>query len=1043
MTLTRLAKIEEYFHKALTLSRDERPKFLAEVCGNDEALRHEIELLLNYKERSRSPLADSVVTDAVRAIVEVGGESLIGMTLGHYWVRHRIGVGGMGEIYEAEDQRLNRKVAIKLLPSYLIKDKDQVRRLEREAQTASSLNHPNIVTIYELGQAEGVNFIAMEFIEGQTLRDRMSVPIPLHEILNIAIQIASGLAAAHQAGVLHRDIKPENVMFGGDGFVKVLDFGIAKFNQQQRAMLSHKASPELSLPAGTLSYMSPEQAQGKPLDGRTDIFSLGVLLFEMITGSRPFDRDTQLDKLDALIDANEAPMLNALYRDIPNQLQRIVEKALKKNRDERYESTAELLTDLREFDRSASEELNETQRANRMLRQYLSIYAVDKRALIPLTKLQFIRRHSDMERGTQTRELLHRSVGSGLIKIVLVMVSLLLLSAVSAAFFSQGQIWESRRLNDGHQAATRRAIFSPDGKLLVSVGEDGKIIVWDFATRNRMATLADESGVVTTVGFSPDGKRFATAGKSGIVSIWDAERFVKITDLKEHRSAVNSVAFSSDGKILATASEKPDFRTIVWNASTWTKVREFDTGLGYGNLIFSPNSDILLSTTEGKYWELNGGRMSSLEGSISLDWQVLSKDGNHLVGINPAGSIFFWEATPFSKAGRYRLVGQQRGHNDNGRAVAYSPDNRFIASGSEDIVLWDAVTRTKLAHLKYPSVVWSVEFSPDGLFLVATYGDGAILLWDVSEREVVANFGEHSGPVRAVAYSSDGKRIASASEDHSVAIWNSETGQKEANLIGHKARVLAVAFSPDGQWLASCDFDNTIIRWDLKRKRAQWIIRPGAAGSTAIAITRDGRWLITSIGILDGLTGSLVVSFVDREGIPANRPQVRDGIPNIYGAAVSNDGHWLACVSDQGLIVVFDLASHQEGERVLSTNASFISVSFSPDNKSIVTGDDEGRVRLWSVQPLREVAQIGHHASRVKSVAISPDGREVASAGDDSQIYLWDISKRRLITNIGTYTAPVLSVAFSPDGKKLVAGGYDNSLRVFTRHRTLWSYSLD
>ena len=266
-------KVEDVFHAALVLGADQRADFLASACGDDEVLRREVESLLHYKERTQSPLKTPVVEYAFRALAESADESFIGKTIDHYQILSQIGEGGMGLVYAALDQRLNRKVALKFLPASFIKDQEQVRRLHREARAASAFHHPNIVTIYEFGQADSQQFIAMEFVEGETLRQKMSAQIPLHEILNIAIQVASGLAAAHQASVLHRDIKPENVMFGKDGFVKLLDFGIAKFKEQQGpAATASIVDTEASVAAGTLSYMSPEQARGEPLDARTDIF---------------------------------------------------------------------------------------------------------------------------------------------------------------------------------------------------------------------------------------------------------------------------------------------------------------------------------------------------------------------------------------------------------------------------------------------------------------------------------------------------------------------------------------------------------------------------------------------------------------------------------------------------------------------------------------------------------------------------------------------------------------------------------------------------
>jgi eukaryotic-like serine/threonine-protein kinase len=409
-----LSRIEEIFHAARLLSRDERATFLAQSCGEDETLRSEVESLLDCAEQTKNPLKSSVVPDVFHLLFDDDAESLLGKTLGHYQILSSIGEGGMGEVYEAIDLRLNRKVALKSLPASLIKNEEQVGRLRHEARAASALNHPNIVTIYELGQEESLHFIAMELIDGETLRQKQ-LPMPFAEVLSIGIQVASGLSAAHQAGILHRDIKPENIMAAKDGgYIKILDFGISKFKEQQAlAADGTHANPANTFTAGTLSYMSPEQARGEPLDAGTDIFSLGVLLFELVAGERPFSGESETTILHSLLSDADAPSLRNSRENVPADLERIIGKALKKKKEDRYLSAGEMLADLREFDRVAGSELDDIQRANRMLTQYLSIYAADKRALIPLSKLRYIRRHSNLERGERARELLARSLRIG------------------------------------------------------------------------------------------------------------------------------------------------------------------------------------------------------------------------------------------------------------------------------------------------------------------------------------------------------------------------------------------------------------------------------------------------------------------------------------------------------------------------------------------------------------------------------------------------------------------------------------------------------
>jgi len=275
-----------------------------------------------------------------------------GTHFGSYEVLRPLGAGGMGEVYLARDQRLERNVAIKVLPEEFTADSVSVRRFEREAKAASALNHPNIVTIYEIGESSGFHYISTEYIEGETLREgivqhRLSVP----DALDIAIQIASALSAAHHAGIIHRDIKPENVMVRPDGYAKVLDFGLVKLTEKEYVDVQSRTrtlqnTTEPGHVVGTVRYMSPEQARGKPLDGRTDIFSLGIILYEMVTGCAPFDGDSIADILAAIL-KNEPQPLAGHLPNAPEELQRVVGTALLKDRNERYQTMNELLLDLK------------------------------------------------------------------------------------------------------------------------------------------------------------------------------------------------------------------------------------------------------------------------------------------------------------------------------------------------------------------------------------------------------------------------------------------------------------------------------------------------------------------------------------------------------------------------------------------------------------------------------------------------------------------------------------------------------------------------
>jgi serine/threonine protein kinase/Tfp pilus assembly protein PilF len=299
---------------------------------------------------------------------------MIGKTLGHYQISERLGAGGMGEVYRAKDLKLGRDVAIKVLREELASDPERLRRFEQEARSASALNHPNIITIYDIhlrhvsadlsaealakeeghggqvGKQEDVDYIAMEFVEGKTLREILSEgPLPTKKLLQLATQTAEGLAKAHSAGIVHRDLKPENLMVTGDGYVKILDFGLAKLLPQpdsdSEAATITKEGTVAGVVMGTASYMSPEQALGKPLDARTDVFSLGAVLYEMATGTKAFQGETPAALFDGILHKTPAPS-SSLNAELPADLDSIINKALAKNPSERYSSSMYLLQEL-------------------------------------------------------------------------------------------------------------------------------------------------------------------------------------------------------------------------------------------------------------------------------------------------------------------------------------------------------------------------------------------------------------------------------------------------------------------------------------------------------------------------------------------------------------------------------------------------------------------------------------------------------------------------------------------------------------------------
>jgi eukaryotic-like serine/threonine-protein kinase len=351
-------QVERLYHAALERDEKERAAFLAQACQGDQVLQREVESLLRYEDQAENFIDSPALEVAAKIMAtEQSATLLIAKMINQYKIISALGAGGMGEVYLAQDTRLGRKVALKFLPTLLTQDKTHLRRFEQEARAVAALSHPNVCVIHEVvATAEGRHCIVMEYVEGVTLRARIvERQIKVGEALEVAIQVASALSAAHAAGIVHRDIKPDNIMLRHDGYVKTLDFGLAKLTEKESGPLDNEGETRAlelkTLPGavmGTVAYMSPEQARGLPVDGRTDLWSLGVVLYEMLAGKRPFEGATPTDVIISIAEREPEPLARCAPA-VPIQSERIVKKALSKDRGERYQTAEDLLSDLKDL----------------------------------------------------------------------------------------------------------------------------------------------------------------------------------------------------------------------------------------------------------------------------------------------------------------------------------------------------------------------------------------------------------------------------------------------------------------------------------------------------------------------------------------------------------------------------------------------------------------------------------------------------------------------------------------------------------------------
>jgi WD40 repeat protein/serine/threonine protein kinase len=1071
--------------------------------------------------------------------------------LGDYRIVREVGRGGMGVVYEAEQQALGRRVALKVLPRKLLADVKHRRRFEREARLAAKLHHTNIVPVFGVGEQDGLPYYVMQFIQGLGLNEVLeeltrlraggephcaaaspqtaagkelsaaevarslltgpfqpaapdasldlspvqapagcageeslpassagrlqkslsdsSVVLPgpsgpsgqrkakpptyWQSVAQIGVQVAGALEYAHQQGVLHRDIKPSNLLLDRRTTVWVTDFGLAKAADSDD--LTHTGDV-----LGTLRYMPPEAFAGHS-DARSDLYSLGLTLYELLAFRPAFD-EKERNRLIKQVTTGEPPRLDRLNPAVPRDLVTIVHKAIDRDPWQRYASAGELAADLQRFTDDepikarpigAAERLWRWCRHNPLLAGSLTAVAATlvlgtvvawllaAWALTEKDRADNKAAEADKQReeaqhaGQEMRRqwyaasipLMQQAWESHNIE------RLRSLLDETANFPERGFEWYYwHRLYSmehltlvGHQGLVTALAFCPDGRRVATAGGDGSARIWDATSGQELLCLRGHRSQIMAIAYAPDGHWLVTGGRDGTARLWDAATGRPLRTLA-HTSPVSAVAVTPDGKRVVTGCE--DNTPRVWDAASGQVVLTLQGPTPLP--IFSASMVGLLSLPQAQTPVLAASTLyPGRTGHTDRVWSVAaSPDGQRLITGSDDRTARVWDA----KSGRALPPLFQ--HDAGVTAVALSQDGKLLVTGWEgsgQVTLWDAITGQELRNpgfTGYP--IRSIALTPDGKRVFS--GTGAV--WDTSSGQGIPKE-NRSGT--CVAMSPDGQRLAMGSYDGPATVWRATSDWENRTLKAHTGWVMSVALTPDGKRLVTGgdEEDSPLKIWDVVSGQELPKLKGHADGVASVAVTPDGKRIATASAdgtarLWDSTDGRQVLRIdVDTEVVNSLKASEYKFEKRVWSVAVTPDGKQIVTGSENGIVKIWDALTGQKLQEINAYIGRAFHIAVTPDGQRLVTGEGP-TLRIWDAVSGRQLQELTGHTGGLGSIMVTADGQRIITGGD-GMARVWDMANGRELLTLKGHAGEILSVAVTPDEQRIVTGGRDGTARLW------------